>query len=129
MMLGSDDEVIDIAVSGGTPGADTNDYELFNSYTAFNGMFLSAVGIKRISFEGFHDDGYTLKAHKSENGSTWDLYDSQVVTAPAAGSITGPIDYDVAPYRFWKLILTNDGAAKATWRVGLKGYTRRTPAT
>jgi hypothetical protein len=121
---------IEIAVGGGTPGADSNDYILFESPGAlFGKRMLPMTGIKRVTFEVFHNQAGTLKAYKSiDGGVTYDLYDTQGVAIPGAGTISGPFDYDIAPFSDWKLVWTNGGSAQTTWRPSLKGHTDRVPA-
>jgi len=120
--------VMDIAVSGGTPGANSNDYTLFDSTTAFGAKQLPMVGIQRIALSLTNNQSGTLKAYRSTDGGTnWEQYDSQSVSASTSTAINGPYDYDVSTYKDWKLVWTNGGSAQTTWRPELKGYADRTP--
>ena len=123
----NDDLTIDIGVGGGTPGADSNDYVLFDSTTAIGKNQLPTCGIKRISFSLANSQSGTLKAKRStDGGTTWDQYDSQAVVASTGTTINGPYDYLVDTFKNFQLVWTNGGAAQTTWRPELKGHTLRT---
>lgn len=105
------------AVTGGTPGADSNDYLLFSSVVAFGAKHLRDRNISRIIFGVQNDQAGTLKAYWSNDGGTnWNLYSSTAVVIPAAGASSGPYGYLVDPYDDWKLVWTNGGSAQTTWR-------------
>lgn len=125
-------ETIEVGATGGTPGADSNDYKLFDTTVTFTGGGLTRVrGITRVTIVIQNDQAGTLKAYWSnDKGTNWDQYDSQTVAIPAAGASSGPYDYDVAPFDDFKLVWTNGGSAQTTWRVQivmLRGI--RSPAT
>lgn len=108
-------ENIRVAVSGGTPGADSADYILFDSTACF-GDSLSAHDISRVIFSVNNSQAGTRKAYFSQDrGTTWNLYDSTAVVASSAGAMAGPFDYLVDPYRDFKLVWTNGGSAQGTW--------------
>jgi hypothetical protein len=117
-------ETIDVAVSGGTPGADSSDYTLFDStvcfgapaYSGSKSTTLKAHGITRIEFTVKNSQAGTLTAYFSKNsGTTWTAYDVQTVAAAAANTVNGPYDYLSDPYPDIKLVWTNGGVAQATW--------------
>lgn len=109
-------EIINVGVSGGTPGADSSDYTLFDSTVAFTGG-LPAHSINRLTFSVNNSQTGTRKAYFSTDGGTnWNLYDSTAVTAASAGAMSGPFDYLVDTYKDFKLVWTNGGSAQATWR-------------
>ena len=115
-------ETIDVGVTGGTPGGDSNVYKLFDSTVTFNAPFLSksttlkAHDITRIIFSVKNSQAGTLTASFSrDSGTTWTAYDVQSVAIAAANTISGPFDYLVDPYPDWKLEWTNGGVAQATW--------------
>lgn len=118
-------ETINCAVGGGTPGADSNDYELFNSTTALSGT-LAAHDISRIQFSINSNQTGTLKAYFSvDKGANWTLYNQQSVAAYSSPNAAGPYDYLVDTYPDWKLVWTNGGSAQTTWRVAIsmiRGY-------
>lgn len=108
-------ENIRVAVSGGTPGADSNDYILFDSTVCFSSG-LDAHDISRIEFSVNNSQAGTRKAYFSQDrGVTWNLYDSTAVVASSSGAMAGPFDYLVDPYKDFKLVWTNGGSAQATW--------------
>lgn len=108
-------ETINLAVGGGTPAGNSNDYILFDSTTAFTGT-LAAHDISRITFGVNNSQAGTRKAYWSaDKGTTWNLYDSTAVTAASAGAMSGPFDYLVDTYPDFRLIWTNGGVAQATW--------------
>lgn len=124
------EEVIKLGVSGGTPGADSNDYKLFDSTTLQHPGTLSQMGVKRIIFGVNNSHSGTLKAYWSiDKGTTWNQYYEAAQVAASAPTMTGPIDFDIVPYDDWKLVWTNGGSAQTTWRPHLHGTTSRTPAT
>lgn len=120
-------ETITIAVGGGTPGADANDYILFDSTVAFAGAgLLAQSGIKRIIFTVKNGAAGTLKAKEStDKGTNWDQYRSDAVAIAGAGAVSGPFDYDVAGFKDFQLVWTNGGVAQNPWRAALKGVTER----
>jgi hypothetical protein len=108
-------ENVRVAVSGGTPGADSNDYTLFDSTVCLSSG-LNAHDISRIVFHVNNSQAGTRKAYWSNNGgTTWNLFDSTAVTAASAGSMSGPFDYLVDPYKDVKIVWTNGGSAQGTW--------------
>jgi hypothetical protein len=120
---------VNLSVSGGTPGADANDYTLFDSTVACGAKHLQWTGWKRITLALKNSGSGTLKASRSTDGGTnWDEYDSQAVAAAGAGVVNGPYDYDIAPYLDWKLVWTNGGAAQTTWRPELAAHHDRVSA-
>lgn len=108
-------ETVRVAVSGGTPAGDSNDYILFDSTVCFSGG-LSSHDVSRVIFGVNNSQAGTRKAYFSQDsGTTWNLYDSTAVVAASAGAMSGPFDYLVDPYRDFKLVWTNGGVAQATW--------------
>lgn len=114
-------ETVKIGVTGGTPGADSNDYTLFDSTVSFPGG-LQAFDISRIIFAINSSGTGTLKAYFSmDKGTNWTLYNQQSVAAYSSPTAAGPYDYAVDLYPDWRLIWTNGGSAQTTWRVSLVG--------
>ena len=112
-------ETVRVGVTGGTPGADSNDYKLYDSTVQFTDG-LSAHHISRIIFGVQNDQAGTLKAYWSANrGTTWNLYSSTSVAIPASGASSGPYGFLVDPYDDWKLVWTNGGSAQTVWRTSL----------
>jgi len=111
------------AVSGGTPGADSNTYTLFSTVTAMGAKVLPTTGIKRFTLTMKNSHSGTLKAYCSTNGgTTWDEYSSQAVAAAGSGVVNGPYDFLVDPFYDWKLDFVNGGSAQTTWRLALVGH-------
>lgn len=111
-----------IAVSGGTPGADSNDYVLFNSITAFGLYAFRSIGMNRLQFELNNSHNGTLALQRSnDNGTNWRTVDTRSVTAPAAGTTNGPFDYIVDGYLDVRLVWTNAGTAQNPWEPTLTG--------
>lgn len=109
-------ENVRVAVSGGTPGANSNDYILFDSVVCFSGSGLEAHDISRIEFIVNNSQAGTLKAYWSQDsGVTWVQYNSQAVVAAAPPALPGPYDYLVDPYRDFRLVWGNGGVAQGTW--------------
>ena len=113
-------ETVKVAVSGGTPGGDSNDYVLFDSTVCFGTAGLRSHDISRAEFGVQNSQTGTLKAYWSaDKGTNWNLYNSTAVAIPAAGASSGPYDYLVDAYDDWKLVWTNGGSAQTTWRTSL----------
>jgi len=110
-------EIVNVTVAGGTPGADSNDYVLFSTLTAWpGGQGFSQHDINRVTFTVVNDHTGTLKAYYSQNkGVTFTLYSSTSVGIPASGAISGPYDFPVDAFPDWKLVWTNGGSAQGTW--------------
>lgn len=125
-------ETMEIGVKGGTP-TDGNTIELFNSFTAFGGTPLSAVGesgLKRISFGVENDQAGTLESYMSQDGSTWIQFgDDIAVVAAAATDISGPYDFLVDTYRYVRLLWVNGGVTQGTWVPVMHGHSDRQPGT
>lgn len=117
-MIGS--ESFTIAVTGGTPGADSNTYKLFDSTVSFAAGQMRTLGISRLTFDVKNSAAGTLNAYRSvDKGTNWDQFDSKAVAAAAAGSISGPYDYPVDSFTDVKLEWVNGGSAQTTWRAEL----------
>src|SRR6478752_1521654 len=119
-----DIERVNVAVTGGTPGGDSNDYKLFDSTVTFGtgvagdprNATLAAHDINRIEFSVKNSQAGTLVAsYSTDKGTTWTVFDSRSVTAPAANKISGPFDYLVETFPDFKLVWTNGGVAQAPW--------------
>lgn len=108
-------ETVRVAVSGGTPGTDSNTYVLFDSTVCFSGG-LASHDISRVQFSVNNSQAGTRNAFWSQDrGVTWNKYDTVAVIASTASATTGPVDYLVDAYRDWKLEWVNGGVAQATW--------------
>lgn len=103
-------------VSGGTPGANSNDYVLFDSTLAFSPGTIQVKQIARFIFNLNNSHLGTLKAYWSKNkGTTWYQYYSLSVAASTAPALPGPIDFPVDGFPDWQLVWTNGGSAQTTW--------------
>jgi hypothetical protein len=124
-------------VQGGTPGADSNTYTLFDSTTAFQGTPSFSAGkgmiptkeIARFIFNLNNSQTGTLKAFWSnDGGTTWNQYYSASVAAAVSPVMNGPIDFPVDGYRDWRLQWTNGGSAQGTWIAALSSTRNRSLA-
>lgn len=112
-------ENIRCAPQGGTPGADSNTYTIFDSTVAFTGG-LDAHDISRLEFSLNNSASGTRKAYFSQDkGVTWTLYDSTAVSAYSSPTAAGPFDYLLDPYKDFKLDWANGGSAQTTWIVSI----------
>lgn len=108
-------EDIRVGVSGGTPGADSNDYVLFDSTACTPPIRLVTFGIDRAQLGLNNAQAGTLKSYFSaDGGTTWNLSTSTSVSANA-GLTAGPYDYELNGFGDWKLVWTNGGSAQTTW--------------
>jgi hypothetical protein len=112
-------EDIHVGVSGGTPGADSNEYTLFDSTVAFGGGLLPVKGINRAQFTVNNTQAGSLKSYFSpDKGVTWNLNSTTAVSANAG--ITGdPYDFAISGAIDWKLTWVNGGVAQTPWQPGL----------
>lgn len=109
-------EDIQVAVSGGTPGNDSNEYVLFNSVTCFGGGLLPAKGIDRGQFSVNNTQSGSLKSYWSpDKGVTWNL-NSTTSVAANAGITGGPYDFAISGFIDWKLTWVNGGTAQSPWQ-------------
>jgi hypothetical protein len=95
----------------------TGDTEIFNSVTTFGAGCFRQHGFQRLTLEAEHSHAATLKFYKSNDGGTnwYQVGGDIVVTAPAAGDIGGPWDWDVAPYLDVRVVWTNGGTTQSPW--------------
>lgn len=115
-------ESFTIAVTGGTPGADSNTYKLFDSTVSFAAGQMRTLNLSRITFDVKNSQAGTLNAYRSvDKGTNWDQFDTRAVAIAAAGTISGPFDYLVDTYSDLKLEWVNGGVAQATWRPEIMG--------
>jgi hypothetical protein len=109
-------EDIQVGVSGGTPGSDSNDYILFSSVVCFGGGLLPVKGIDRAQFTVNNTQSGTLKSYSSpDKGVTWNLNSTTTVAANAAIT-TGPYDFGISGLVDWKLVWTNGGTVQSPWQ-------------
>lgn len=105
----------EIGVSGGTP-TDGNTITLFDNFVAFKGTILAALDISRIQFSVENDQAGTLRGYMSKDGTTYYQVggDIAVGIAPAT-DISGPYDFVVDPYRYFRLTWQNGGVTQTLW--------------
>lgn len=118
-------EDILVGVSGGTPGADSADYILFDSTVALGAGLMQVKGIDRGQFMVNNTQAGILKSYWSpDKGTTWNLNSWTAVSANA-GVVTGagvavtPFDFSVSGFPDWKLVWTNGGVAQNPWQPSL----------
>lgn len=102
--------------SGATPGADSSDYILFSTVTAFGGKCAHQMaGLHKLVLDLFHTQAGTLKLYRSnDRGTTWTQVTSSAKSAPAAG-LSSQYEVLVECFPDFKLVWTNGGSAQATW--------------
>jgi|SRR6185312_2278118 len=115
-------EDVSIGVSGGTPGADANDYVLFDSTKHLSGAIWKSCGFDRAQFIVNNAQAGILKSYWSpDGGTTWNL-NSWTAVAANSGVVTGagvaltPYDFALSGFPDWKLIWTNGGSAQNPWQ-------------
>lgn len=109
-------EDIQVGVTGGTPGANSNDYVLFDSTAMTPPLDLVSQGIDRAQFMVNNTQSGSLKSYSSpDKGVTWNLNSTTTVAANAA--ITGgPYDFAISGFVDWKLVWTNGGTVQSPWQ-------------
>ncbi len=114
--------------TGSTPGADTNDYTLLDTITAFGRGVLPVLGVQRVMLNLQCAALGTLKAYRQRNEDTaYVLYATEAIAAATSGSGTVVVrDWDVTPYANWKLVWTNGNSSQsALWTPELVATTTR----
>ena len=119
--MGTGIEDIAVGVSGGTPGANSNDYILFDSTVALGAGLMQVKGIDRAQFMVNNAQSGILKSYWSpDKGTTWNL-NSWTAVAANSGVVTGagialtPYDFSLSGFVDWKLVWTNGGSAQSPW--------------
>jgi hypothetical protein len=107
-----------VPYQGTTPGADSDDYVLFDTTVAFPGTvgknMLQLAGIKRFIIDLAHSDNGTLEEYKSpDRGTTWIQVSTEAITASATATTVR--EYAVEPYDDWRLVWENGGSAQDPW--------------
>lgn len=115
-------EDIQVGVSGGVPGADSNEYVLFDSTEHLSGAGpLPNLGIDRAQFTVDNPAAGSLKSYFSPNGGvTWNLNSTTSVAARGGGATSGilasPFDFALSGAVSWKLAWLNSGTAQTGWQ-------------
>jgi len=108
-------EDIRVGVTIAAPGADSNDYVIFDSTVALPGMFVS-MGIDRVQVGWNNTQAATikLKALRPGTTATWDQNSSTSIAANG-GITAGPYDFETVGMGDVQIVITNGGAAQANW--------------
>jgi len=106
---------------GSTPGADSSDYDLFNTVTAFPGAsVLAMLGEGQLELNLAYDKAGYLKLYKSQDrGASWAQVAEEQVFTPAAATYLQRY-YNVSAHRDTRLVWTNGGTAQTTWVVDVE---------
>jgi hypothetical protein len=110
---------------GDTPGADSDDYVLFDTTE----WFTVAGTLQALKNTHFHVDlvnaeAGTITAYKSaDRGVTWTVVDTDSVAA--SGTDSNYYEFHIAPYLDWKVVWTNGGAEQTTWEVSMAATTEK----
>lgn len=106
-----------VTYNAGTPGADTNTYNMYNSVIAGGGPVMGARGVKKVALDLKNSHVGTLKAYKSDDhGVNWNqIYQESIAAAAATSSWLR--EWLVESYADWKLDWVNGGSAQTTWEV------------
>jgi hypothetical protein len=109
-------ERVTCKVTASTPGADSNEYTLFDSRTAVGHGMLPIINASRLMVTLQNANTGILKAYTMRNeDTTYKFYNTQVVP-PNTYAYNGPYDYDLVPYANWKLTWINMGGNQsAAW--------------
>lgn len=103
-----------VKYSGGTPGADSNTYVIFDTTVASPNArgFLQLAGIKRVVVDIAHDKALTLNAYWSADGGTnWQQMYTEAFGVPSAAT-TRTRDFLVEHYADFKVSFANGGTAQ-----------------
>jgi hypothetical protein len=105
------------------PGADSNDYVLFSTGTAFPGSAMhQGAGVKKLVLNLKNSHLGTLKTSRgvrsSLNALTWSQISTEAIAAGTSTTSTAR-EYLLEPFADFKLEWTNGGSAQSTWVVDL----------
>lgn len=109
-------EDIRVGVSIAAPGADSNDYVIFDSAASSPPIDLAREGIDRITVGWNNSQACTLKLTFLRAGTTA-TYDINSSTSLAANAgLTGsPYDFAIVGLGPVQIVVTNGGVAQANW--------------
>lgn len=114
-------EDIRVLIPQTVPGADSNEYVLFDSTASTPPMSLTAQGIDRGQFAVDNPAAGSLKSYFSpDKGVTWNLNSTTAVAARGGGVTSGilasPFDFAISGAIDWKLAWLNSGTAQTGWQ-------------
>jgi len=119
-----------LTYGSGTPGADANTYNVYNSVSAWSGKRMATQsGYKRLVVDmKFAGGNGTLKWYKSsDRGTNWLQIGQESVTAPSSTD-TVVRDFLIEEYDDFKLDWVNGGSAQTTWNISVALTDSRNPA-
>lgn len=107
-----------IPYAGSTPGADSADYDLYDSTSGSVGVIGSISGCRyRLSIK--HSHAGTLKGYaKSTRSGSWVQFYQKALKAPAAAIRMHEISVPIVTHPDVKFTWTNGGTAQNPWYVG-----------
>lgn len=109
-------EDVQFGVTIAAPGADSNDYVIFDSIVAFGKGQMATKGIDRLQVGWNNSQACTLKLKflRAGTSSTYDT--NQTVSLTANAGLTGSAyDFAVVGLGDVQLVVTNGGSAQANW--------------
>ena len=117
--------IVRIPYGGSTPGADTNEYTLFDTTVAFPGAnFCAMWDLGRFVMSLVNNQAGTLNLYRYTSSrlaaARTKIY-TAAVSASAASS-NNPFDLRVGEYSDFAVTWTNGGSAQTTWLVDMALY-------
>lgn len=110
-----------VKYSGGTPGADTDAYVVFDSTVAFPGAnFMQGAGLTSFILNLDHSHGGTINAYASyDRGVTWYQTEALPVAAPVSSAYSSRFEHPISPFADFKVEWVNGGTAQNPWSVDI----------
>ena len=108
-----------VAYIGATPGADTDDYVIFDSTVSMPNGGLTIGDTKRVLISISHNADGTLKEYKSSDGGTTWIQIAADDAITAVSNVDTFKEYQVQPYVDYKVEWTNGNSAQTTWNVSV----------
>ena len=124
--------LVQLTYTGTAPGADTNEYTLFDSTTAFPAAkFCALEGLGRFVLSLVNSQAGTLNLYRYTSSrlaaARTKVYTTAV--AAAAANSNNPFDLRVGEYSDFAVTWTNGGSAQTTWLVDMVLYPLGVPVT
>ncbi len=111
-------EITQVKYTGSTPGANSNDYTLFDSTAAFScARQAQMMSVNKAALVLNNSAAGTLKLYYSANrGVTWVQCANDAVGA-ATATATNDFEWNIESLPDFKIVWTNGGSAQTTWSV------------
>jgi hypothetical protein len=119
-----------VVVTVTAPGANSNTYSIWNTYTAgLTRNFFALNNVARCIVDIAHSADFTFKWYKSADGTTWNQLDDLAITFASGETSTLDMLVDMLLNSYFKIEVVNGGSAQDPWRVNVNLITDRSPGS